>query len=127
MLALALAVSLSGRAQSSIPNQYGRFFVRRADGRTHFEKALNLIEKTNFPVGRSFALIVGVTQYPNFPESERSLPPAAVDIAKLQTYLRQQEFFDEIVVLKDGDVTLANLSYFLEDYFPEQLAGSPHS
>jgi hypothetical protein len=95
--------------------------------RSRFEKALNVIGKTGFPVGRSFALIAGVTQYPNFPPLERSLRPAAVDIEKLQAYLKEQEFFDEIVVLKDGDMTLPNLNYFLENYFPEHLAQSPHS
>jgi hypothetical protein len=125
-LAFALAPSPSARAQE-IPSEYLRFFAQRADQRSRFEKALNLIGKTGFPVGRSFALIGGVTKYPNFPPVERSLKPAAVDIEKLQAYLKEQEFFDEIVVLKDGDMTLSNLNYFLENYFPERLADSPHS
>jgi uncharacterized caspase-like protein len=58
---------------------------------------------------------------------DKSLTPAAVDIEKLQAYLKEQEFFDEIVVLKDGDMTLSNLNYFLESYFPQHLAKSPHS
>jgi TPR repeat protein len=125
LLAIAF-LPTSGVAQS-IPQEYQRLFVQRADRRSQFEKALNLIGKTGFPVGRSFALIAGVTEYPNFPELERSLKPAAVDIQKLQSYLKEQEFFDEIVVLKDGDMTLPNLNYFLENYFPERLAASPHS
>lgn len=111
----------------SIPPEYQRFFVQRADQLSRFEKAFNLIGKTSFPVGRSFALIAGVTQYPNFPELDRSLKPAEVDIEKMQAYLKEQEFFDEIVVLKDGDMTLENLNYFLENYFPQRLAQSPHS
>jgi len=111
----------------SVPAEYQRFLVQRADQRSRFEKALNLIGKTSFPVGRSFALIAGVTEYPNLPPPERSLRPAAVDIEKLQAYLKEQEFFDEIAVLKDGDMTLPNLNYFLENYFPERLAQSPHS
>ncbi|MGA8028394.1 MAG: caspase family protein [Bryobacteraceae bacterium] len=114
------------RAQSS-PAEDPHFFVQRADQRSRFQRALNLIGKTSFPVGRSFALVAGVTQYPNFPLLERSLTPAAVDVEKLQTYLKEQEFFDEIVVLKDGDMTLSNLNYFLENYFPDRLAHSPHS
>jgi hypothetical protein len=126
MLTSVLAGPISVYAQS-VPGQYQRFFVQRADQRSRFEKGLNLIGKTKFPVGRSFALIAGVTQYPNFPQLERTLRPAAVDIEKLQAYLKEQEFFDEIVVLKDADMTLANLNYFLEDYFPQRLSQSPHS
>jgi hypothetical protein len=126
MLASVLASLRSVQAQS-VPGEYQRFFVQRADQRSRFEKALNLIGKTSFPVGRSFALIAGVTQYPNFPPLERPLRPAAVDIEKLQAYLKEQEFFDEIVVLKDADMTLPNLNYFLENYFPQRLAQSPHS
>ena len=125
-LALALVKPLPNCAQA-VPPEFQRFFVQRADQRSRFEKALNLIGKSSFPVGRSFALIAGVTQYPNFPALERSLRPAAVDILKLQTYLKEQEFFDEIVVLKDEDMTLPNLNYFLETYFPGRLAQSPHS
>jgi hypothetical protein len=126
MLAFELAEPPTFNAQS-VPAEYQRFFVQRSDQRSRFEKALNLIGKTSFPAGRSFALIAGVTQYPNLPPLERSLRPAAADIEELQTYLKEQEFFDEIVVLKDGDMTLANLNYFLENYFPERLAQSPHS
>ncbi len=126
MMTSALGGPFSAHAQT-VPAEYQRFFVERADQRSRFEKALNLIGKTSFPVGRSFALIAGVTQYPNLPATEKSLPPAAVDISKLQAYLKDQEFFDEIVVLKDADMTLTNLNYFLENYFPERLAQSPHS
>jgi TPR repeat protein len=125
-LAFGLASPLAGRAQS-IPSEYLRFFALRTDQRSRFEKALNLVGNTKFPVGRSFALIAGVTEYPNFRPMERSLTPAKVDIEKLQAYLKEQEFFDEVVVLKDGDMTLPNLNYFLENYFPEHLGQSPHS
>lgn len=72
-------------------------------------------------------MIAGVTEYPNFPPVQRSLKPAAVDIENLKSYLKEQEFFDEIVVLQDANMTLDNLSYFLETYFPAQLKASPHS
>ena len=126
IFALGLARPFPLCAQS-VPSKCQPFFVQCADQRSRLERALNLIGKTSFPVGRSFAIIAGVTQYPNFPEPEQSLRPAAVDIEKLQAYLKEQEFFDEVVVLKDGDMTLANLNYFLENYFPERLAHSPHS
>jgi len=120
-LLLAFLTSTIGLTRSPSP-EYQRNLRPTADQRSRFEKALNLIGKTGFPVGRSFALIAVVTQYPNFPTLEQSLKPAAIDIEKLQKYLKEQEFFDEIVVLKDGDMNLANLNYFLENYFPQQLA-----
>src|SRR5260370_34263783 len=66
-------------------------------------------------------------QYLNFSLVEKNLKPAAVDIEKLKSYLKDQEFFDEIVVLKDGDMNLDNLNYFLQNYFPDRLRKSPHS
>jgi hypothetical protein len=115
-------------AQSTTPNvpqKYRRFFYQYADQRQVYEKALNLIGLTSQPVGRSFALIAGVSQYPNLSATDRDLEPAGVDIEKLKTYLKDQEYFDEIVVLKDGDFNLENLNFFLETYFPDHLAKSP--
>jgi TPR repeat protein len=112
---------------SAVPEQYRQKFVRYVDGRSMTEKALNLIGLTSQDVGRSFALIAGVSKYPNMPEMERELPAAAADIDALQNYLINQEFFDEIVVLRNGDVTTENLEYFLQDYFPDRLRNSPKS
>jgi uncharacterized protein len=127
-LLFAFFVSTPSSAQSTpnVPDQYKRLFFEYSD-RHLYEKALNSIGQTALPVGRSYALIAGVTQYPNFPVLEQSLKPAAVDIEKLKSYLKGQEFFDEIVVLKDGDMNLDNLNYFLQNYFPDRLARSPHS
>jgi TPR repeat protein len=111
----------------NVPQQYRRLFYYYADQRSLYEKALNSISLTSQPVGRSYAIIVGVTKYPNLSPIDRDLKPAAVDIEKLKSYLKDQEFFDEIIVLKDGDVNLDNLNYFLENYFPDRLSHSPHS
>lgn len=130
LLALVLHLPSSALAQSTpdVPDQYKRFFFQFADRRSLYEKALNSIFRaTSVPVGRSYALIAGVAQYPNFPAIDRFLKPGEVDIEKLELYLRDQEFFDEIVVLKDGDMTLNNLNYFLEAYFPSRLNVSPHA
>ncbi|MFZ0771664.1 MAG: caspase family protein [Candidatus Sulfotelmatobacter sp.] len=128
VLVFAFFVSAQSWAQSApnVPEQYKRLFFEYSD-RHLLEKMLNPLGLTTLKVGRSYALIAGVTQYPNFPVQDRSLKPAAVDIEKLKSYLRDQEYFDEIVVLKDGDMNLDNLNYFLETYFPRQLARSPHS
>jgi len=126
---LVAAVPLCGHAQSGpdVPQQYKRLFFQYADRRPLYEKALNLAGQSSLPVGRSYALIIGVTQFPNFAEAERSLRPAAVDIEKLERYLKEQEHFDEIVVLKDGDFNFENLNYFLQTYFPAHLKNSPHA
>lgn len=91
LFALVLPTTVAVAQQTpNVPQQYRRLFFQYADQRSRLEKGLNLIGKTNFPVGRSFALIAGVTQYPNFPPLERSLRPAAVDIEKLKSYLKDQ-------------------------------------
>jgi uncharacterized protein len=125
-----LALSTWARAQcpaTTIPNQYQRLFYQCAERHSLWEKALNTVGLTGLEVGRSYALIAGVSHYPKFALPDRYLGPADVDIQRLEQYLKEQEFFDEIVVLKDDDLTLENLNYFLDDYFPEKLKQSPHS
>src|SRR5258706_2186893 len=73
------------------------------------------------PPVRSFALLVGVHSYPNFPDpKDRTLPPAAADITLLKGFLDRQKF-DEIIVLEDADATKENVRYFLEVYLNNQL------
>jgi len=127
LFTLQLTIFVSAESTPKVPEQYKRLFFQYSDQRRFYERALNSIGLSTRPVGRSYALIAGATQYPNFPALERSLKPAEVDIEKLKSYLKNQEYFDEIVVLKDGDMTLHNLDYFLEDYFPARIAASPHS
>jgi len=122
---LAGAVNALDRAQVS--RDYQKFFVHYVDNRSISEKALNLVDLTWEDVGRSFALIAGISHYPKMSLIERELRPAAEDIKKLQEYLRTYEFFDEIVVLKEGDVTTENLEFFLQTYFPQRLRKFPKS
>src|SRR5947208_177599 len=102
LLAFLFASTPQGWTQS-VPDQYKRFFFHYADSRGMYEKALNSVGLTQQAVGKGFALIAGVSQYPNFPDLVKTLRPAQIDIDKLAQYLKDQEFFDEIVVLKDGD------------------------
>jgi TPR repeat protein len=117
----------SAMAMPDVPEEYRRFFFHYEDKRSFAETALNLIGLTNQEVGRSFALIAGVSSYPNMPLTERQLKPAAIDIKNLQSYLKSYEFFDEIVVLENDDVTTENLEYFLQTYFPNRLQEFPKS
>ncbi len=112
---------------SVVPEPYRQKFVQYVDRRSIQEKALNLISLTSQDVGRSFALIAGVSKYPNMPKLDWELPAAAADVEMLRDYLQNQELFDEIVVLKDGDVNSDNLEYFLQNYFPDRLRKFPKS
>jgi GH25 family lysozyme M1 (1,4-beta-N-acetylmuramidase) len=69
---------------------------------------------------RSFALVVGVSKYPNLPDDQKSLVAAAHDTQKLTEFLVNVQEFDEVVVLKDEDATNEAIEYFLTDYFVKQ-------
>jgi WD40 repeat protein len=132
--ALVLAVLTSatsfgqGKPPSSlVPEPYRQRFEKWVDQRSMLEIILNKFGLTSQDVGRSFALIAGVSRYPKLPPAYRELAPARADINELVAYLKENEFFDEIVVLKDGDVTEDNLKYFLEKYFPDRLKDFPKS
>lgn len=126
-LIILLFNSVSAQDRPRVPGEYQRFFVHYVDKRSIWAKALNLINVELRDIGRSFALVAGVSHYSNMQLTKRSLKPAAVDIKQLQGYLEAYEFFDEIVVLKDGDVTTENLEFFLQTYFPNRLRKFPKS
>ena len=122
-----MAGPATGQDKAPVQPEYQRFFYHYVDKRSLSEKSLNLVGLSIQDVGRSFALIAGVSHYPNMPPTDRDLRPGAEDIAKLQKYLRDEEFFDEIVVLKDQNMNLDNLAFFLQSYFPERLKKFPKS
>lgn len=70
---------------------------------------------------RSIALIIGISSYPNF-SSDAQLPPAANDVTHLTKFLRDDQKFDEIIVLQNADATADNISYFLDDYLLARAA-----
>jgi hypothetical protein len=98
-----------------LPSQYQRYFARFVDNRTLPERMLNAVSITSQEYGRGFALIAGIAKYPFMSGAGRDLEPAGEDIRKLANYLTEFEKLDEIVVLKDADVTEANLSFFCSD------------
>lgn len=110
-----------------VPAQYRKYLLENRDTRSLPEKILNKVGLTRADVGRSFALLCGISTYPNIQGKHGNLKPAAEDIQKLQAYLKQHEFFDEVVVLRDKQVTLRNLEYFLQTYFPKRLKQFPKS
>ncbi len=125
-------VLVAGSANAEIPDwvpeRYHKFFVRHVDERPTWERALNNLGVNIGETGRSFALVAGVSRYPNMAGRERNLAPARVDVEKMAAYLAAEpESFNEIIVLLDGDVTKENLNYFLTNYFPQRLAEAPRS
>jgi hypothetical protein len=126
-MALIAPTAVSAAVPDFVPPQYVRFFQRAADERSLSERMLNIAGFTAQTYGRSFALVVGVSRYPNIPGPNGNLAPAAEDVRKITAYLSTYERFDQIVVLKDDDVTISNLSYFIETYFPKQLRAFPKS
>lgn len=116
-----------GQAQPDVPTEYRQYFAKYEDNRSLMERVLNLGGLSGQDVGRSFALIAGVSNYPNMSSLDQQLKPAEEDLRKLEEYLKQYEFFDEIVVLKNEAVTTENFEYFLQSYFPGRLKKFPQS
>ena len=129
LLVFGLLASSATAESPPVPPQYEDKFAQFVDNRTISEKALNSVGLSNQDIGRSFALIAGVSDYPlmSWTAAGTKLEPAQFDRDELIAYLRDYEFFDEIVVLWDGDMTADNLNYFLQTYFPERLKSFPKS
>jgi hypothetical protein len=125
--AFVAPTTMSARVPEFVPPQYMRFFQRAADERSLSEKMLNIAGFTAQTYDRSFALVAGISRYPNIPGPSGDLAAAGEDVRKVTNYLSTYEHFDEIVVLKDDDVTESNLSYFIERYFPMRLRAFPKS
>ncbi len=129
-IALALQILIPLQIFGQNPparDNYQKYFRHFSDTRSFSEKALNTVGLTNQEVGRSFALIAGINKYPNLDPAYQFLEPAGTDIENLVRYLRDSEFFDEIVVLQNFEVTSDNFTYFLQEYFPERLTRFPRS
>ena len=134
LVALAF-IALAGSARpetanlpSWVPPQYAKFIVRYVDERPPWQRALSYLNVSVGDTGRSFALVAGVSKYPQMGGRAGDLWPAKLDVEKMTAYLSgAPESFNEIVVLLDGDMTPENLRYFLTQYFPRRLADNPRS
>ena len=85
-----------------------------------FLKYIGLQRET---VGRSLALVAGISDYDELDD----LRPAQEDMDRLVNHLSTVELFDEIVVLRNEDMTAQNLRFFLRSYFPKVTSGSDRS
>lgn len=134
LLAAAAATLSCGPVRATVdvptwvPAQYAKFFYRHVDERPAWERALGYLNVTVGETGPSFALIAGVSSYPNMSGGASDLWPARLDVEKMAAYLESEpESFNEIVVLLDEDMTPDNLRYFLTQYFPRRLSETTRS
>jgi GH25 family lysozyme M1 (1,4-beta-N-acetylmuramidase) len=68
---------------------------------------------------RSIALIVGISSYPKIQGA--SIRAAKVDVEGLRAFFKDDQHFDEIIVLENSDATAENINYFLNVYLPERV------
>ena len=119
--AVFAAIALPYHALASPSPKYEEYFVKYSTAPTFFsQKIAPLLGVAK--VGRSFALVAGVSKY-----SFGTLTAAGVDVDALADYLVNEEQFDEVVVLRDEHVNYQNLAYFLESYFRRRVERYPQS
>lgn len=122
-----ISINLILEAQE-VEKEYLQFFLHFTE-ESNWSKIRRNIGINN-DIGRSFALIAGVSEYPNLKlgnECEKYLKPAAIDIKKISTYLINYEGFEEVVVLHNENVDIKKMAYFLQTYFAEKIKKYPKS
>ncbi len=124
MLVCLVTVTALEAAIPPVPRHYRPFFTHFEDKRSFPEKVSNALGLEGKPVGRSHALIAGVSDYRAM---NQRLEPADVDLRKLQAWSKLEGQFDEVVVLRDDAFNEKNLNYFLKEYFPKRVNKFPRS
>ena len=118
---IAMTINVVYAGTEDIDQNYRDFvWFDRPEKASFLERALRTIGISTVEIGRSYAVIAGVYNYPNFSTSSH-LAPARSDIEQLKHYLRDQEQFDEIIVLENENFNERTLSYFLKEYLPKQF------
>ena len=107
--------------ESKILPEYKKYFIKYFNERSIFSEKI-APRFGGAKVGRSFAIIAGVWDY-----EFGNLPPAKADMEELKSYLLNEEYFDEVVFLKNSEVNYNNLKYFLQYYFKNRLNDYPQS
>lgn len=123
---MVLATLLNGRlyadCKEAAPQEIRQYFVACNSTDLFGEQiaaraaAHNLVDA---PTGRSFAVVVGISNYPNM--AEKRLAPAQADIDSLVHYLTEEEDFAEVIVLRDSAVTHENLRLVLQEYLRSRV------
>jgi hypothetical protein len=122
LVAFTFLLTVHGVLAQEVPPAYRRFFAQYTTVRSSlWEQVLRPLGVSTSDVGRSFALIAIVSKYPQMRGMPTTLPPAQVDGDRLVKEFRDRQKFDEVVILRNEDVTPENLRYFLRDYFKQHL------
>ena len=104
LLFVVLPAATLAQNNPPVEERYAGFFEHYEDEGSWWSRALQTIAEgvglRETDVGRSFALIAGVSRYPNMGILDQNLEPAREDLRLLRDYLKNYEFFDEIVVLE---------------------------
>lgn len=126
VLAVLLCCSMAF-AQNTNTLSKEALFVVKTDNRSIYQRFLNRIGFDWNKTGRSFAIVAGISEYPNMSGHENKLIPAAEDMRKMINYVVDVEKFDEVVLLQNENFNLENMDFFLDKYFPERLKEFPQS
>ncbi|WP_085298898.1 caspase family protein [Cognaticolwellia mytili] len=126
ILVWILLLNISNLASSTefsaeIPKEYQKYFSKYDNSKSVYSEQI-APRLGGAKAGRSFALVAGVWEY-----EFGDLPPAKKDIEAITKYLKEEEFFDEVVVLTNDDVNYENLKYFLQTYFKSKIEKFPQS
>ena len=90
MLNFCWAEKVLSQKQPPVPKVYQNYFAHFEDNRSLPERVFNKLDVTLGDFGRSFALIAGVYEYPNY-LTDPELEPAKEDLRKLEEYLRDHD------------------------------------
>ncbi|TPJ65486.1 GH25 family lysozyme [Mesorhizobium sp. B2-6-1] len=96
------------------------FYFFRSDEAPADKRISNNLQIRRGDYSRSIALLVGIDSYPNLEVT--TLEPAKKDVDHLEQFLKDNQSFDEVIVLRNEDATQQNISYFLRNYFGSRAA-----
>ncbi len=90
------------------------FFARyEPDDKKSDDRVVRNLKLKPGELARSIAVVVGIGKYQN---PAYDVPAAGVDVAKLKSFLIDDQNFDEVIVLENEHATFENIRYFLRKY-----------
>jgi GH25 family lysozyme M1 (1,4-beta-N-acetylmuramidase) len=111
--------------------KYCPFFVsfNRDTSDTLDERIQTNLGVTSADQTRSIAFLIVIGKYPHIKDGSgkvMDLSAAEADGDNLVNFLINDQKFDEVIVLRDGDATASNINYFLSDYLIHHAADFPN-
>jgi lysozyme len=100
-------------ATVDIPARCAFFAHYESDDKTPDPRVAENLKLVPGQLARSIAVVVGIGKYQN---QSYNVLDADADVAKLKSFLIDDQAFDEVVVLQDDQATLDNIRYFLRKY-----------